>query len=49
VSKMILMRKVWDYTIDMKEEFVPRKEKMYCYKLKTLEQVKRKNLILVLI
>ena len=40
---------IWDYTIDMKEEFVSRKEKVYCYKLKTLEQVKRKNLILVLI
>jgi len=22
-------RKIWNYTIDMKEEFVPRKEKVY--------------------
>ena len=49
VSERILMRKVWDYAIDVKEEFVPRKKKVYCYKLKTLEQVKRKNLVLVLI
>ena len=28
-SKKILTRKIWDYTIDIKEEFVPRKGKMY--------------------
>ena len=25
----MLMRKLWDHTIDMKEEFVPRKGKVY--------------------
>jgi len=23
------MRKIWDYVIDIKKEFVPRKEKVY--------------------
>jgi len=28
-SERMLMRKVWDYAIDVKEGFVPRKEKVY--------------------
>jgi len=28
-SERMLMRKVWDHTIDVKEEFVPRKGKVY--------------------
>ena len=28
-SKRMLTRKLWDHTIDMKEGFVPRKEKVY--------------------
>ena len=34
------MRKVWDHTIDMKEEFVPRKGKMYPLSKEKREEVR---------
>jgi len=45
VSERILIRKVWDYAIDVKEEFVPRKEKVYCYKLKTFRASQEKKIL----
>ena len=33
------MRKIWDHTIDMKEEFIPRKRKMYLLSRKEREEV----------
>ena len=36
----IPMRKVWDHTIDMKEEFVPRKGKMYPLSKEKREEVR---------
>ena len=34
------IRKVWDHTIDMKEEFVPRKGKMYLLSKEKREEVR---------
>ena len=31
--------KIWDYTIDMKEEFIPRKEKVYPLSRKEREEM----------
>jgi len=28
-SKIILIRKTWDYAINLREEFVPKKRKIY--------------------
>jgi len=33
------MRKVWDHTIDVKEEFVPRKGKVYLLSREKREKV----------
>ena len=33
-------RKVWDYTIDVKEEFVPRKGKIYLLSREEREEVR---------
>ena len=33
------MRKIWDYVIDIKKEFVPRKEKVYPLSRKEREEV----------
>ena len=38
-SKRMLMRKIWDYVIDIKKEFVPRKEKVYPLSRKEREEV----------
>ena len=35
------MRKVWDHTIDVKERFVPRKEKMYPLLREEREEVRK--------
>ena len=36
----MLMRKVWDYAIDMKEGFVPRKGKVYLLSREEREEVR---------
>jgi len=36
----MLMRKVWDHTIDIKEGFVPRKEKVYLLSREEREEVR---------
>jgi len=38
-NKQILTRKIWDYTIDMKEEFVLRKRKIYSLSREEREEV----------
>jgi len=38
-SKRIPMRKIWDHAIDTKEEFVPRKGKVYPLSRKEREKV----------
>jgi len=38
-SKQILTRKLWDYTIDIKKEFVPRKRKVYSLSREEREEV----------
>ena len=38
-SKQMPIRKLWDYTIDMKEEFMPRKRKMYPLSREKREEV----------
>ena len=35
----MLIRKLWDYVIDMKEEFVPRKGKVYLLSREGREEV----------
>jgi len=35
----MLTRKLWDHTIDMKEEFVPRKGKVYLLSREEREEV----------
>ena len=35
------MRKMWDYTIELKERFVPRKEKIYPLSRKEIEKVRK--------
>jgi len=32
-SERMLVRKVWDHAIDLREEFVPSKARVYCYDL----------------
>jgi len=39
-SKRILMRKVWDHVIDVKEGFVPRKGKVYLLSREEREEVR---------
>jgi len=39
-SERIPTRKVWDHIIDMKEEFVPRKEKVYLLFREEREEVR---------
>ena len=39
VSEKMLMRKVWDHVIELKEEFVLRKGKMYLLSKKEREEV----------
>ena len=34
------MRKIWDYAIDVREEFVPRKEKIYLLLREEREEVR---------
>jgi len=36
----MLMRKIWDYAIDVREEFVPRKEKIYLLLREEREEVR---------
>ena len=38
-SKRMLMRKIWDSVIDIKKEFVPRKEKVYPLSREEREEV----------
>jgi len=38
-SKQMPTKKLWDYAIDIKEGFVPRKEKMYLLSRKEREEV----------
>jgi len=38
--KRMLMRKMWDYAIDIKEGFVPRKGKMYLLSREEREEVR---------
>ena len=39
-SEWMLTRKVWDHTIDVKEGFVPRKEKVYPLSREEREEVR---------
>ena len=39
-SERMPTRKVWDHAIDMKEEFVPRKGKVYSLSREEREEVK---------
>jgi len=39
-SKRMLARKVWNYAIELKEGFVPRKEKMYPLSREKREKVR---------
>ena len=39
-SERMLTRKLWDYVIDVKEEFVPRKEKVYPLSREVREEVR---------
>ena len=39
-SERMLTRKIWDYAIDLKEEFVLRKEKVYLLSRKEREEVR---------
>ena len=39
-SERMLMRKMWDYAIDVKERFVPRKEKVYPLSREEREEVR---------
>ena len=39
-SERMLMRKLWDHAIDVKEEFVLRKEKMYPLSREEREEVR---------
>ena len=36
----MLTRKLWDHVIDVKEEFVPRKEKVYTFSREKREEVR---------
>ena len=36
----MLTRKLWDHVIDVKEEFVPRKEKIYTFSREKREEVR---------
>ena len=40
-SERTLMRKMWNHTIDLKEEFVPRKEKVYSLSREKREEVRK--------
>jgi len=40
VSERMLMRKTWNHVIDLKERFVPRKEKIYLLSREEREEVK---------
>ena len=35
------MRKMWDHTIDLKERFIPRKEKVYPLSREEREEMKK--------
>ena len=39
-SERMLMRKVWDHTIDMEKGFVPRKRKVYLLLREESEEVR---------
>jgi len=39
-SERMLTRKKWDHTIDVKEEFVPRKEKVYLLLREKREEIR---------
>ena len=40
-SKRMLTRKMWNYTIDLKEGFIPRKEKIYLLSREKREEVRK--------
>jgi len=40
VSERMLIKKMWDYTINLKKRFVPRKEKIYLLSREVREEVR---------